>query len=72
MKLTQRERRLARTAANVVWWMEAIGSDSDGLLEGDREALDQLRDALAVYAKNNIIMALSERRQPEPEPCPDY
>ena len=72
MKLTQRERRLARTAENVVWWMEATGSDLDGLLGGDREALDQLRDALAVYVKNKIIMALPERRQPEPESRPDY
>ena len=68
MALTRRELTLARSAADVVWWLEGTGSDLDGLLSGDREALDELRKALAPYVRDLVIRPLAERRQPEPEP----
>jgi hypothetical protein len=68
MKLTLRERRLAHAAANVVWWMETTGQDLDGLLSGDRSALDDLRKVLGPYVRHKIVLPLEERRHPEPEP----
>ena len=65
MRLTRRELRLARASEAVIWWMESTGVDLDGLLSGDRESLDELRDALAIYVKNRIIQPLAERRHPE-------
>ena len=68
MKLTQREQRLVHASASVVWWMEAMGSDLDDLFGSDREALDELRAALAVYVKNEVVRALADRHDQEPEP----
>ena len=65
MKLTRRELRLARASEAVIWWMEGTGVDLDGLVSGDRQSLDELRDALAIYVKNRIIKPLAERRHPE-------
>ena len=68
MRLTRHELRLAQAGAAVVWWMEATGTDLEGLLSGDRQSLDELRAALAVYVKNRIIKPLAERRPPERQP----
>ena len=68
MRLTRRELRLARASEAVIWWMEGTGMDLDGFISGDRQSLDELRAALAVYVKNRIIMPLAERRHPEEQP----
>lgn len=65
IRVTARERRLALASEAVVWWMEGTGVDLDGPLTGDRESLDELRAALAVYVKNRIISPLAERRHSE-------
>ena len=68
MRLTQRERRLVLASEAVIWWMEGTGVDLEGLISGDRQSLDELRAALAVYVKNRIIKPLAERRHPEEWP----
>jgi hypothetical protein len=61
LKFKQRELRLARSAEEVIWWFEKFGSDSEGLVTGERRALDKLRKALAVYENHGACMPLVER-----------